>query len=155
MGFTLVTHVGTLVDDEETLGRLAAAYLMGTVTSNRVDLRRARALGHPLPPALFSPVRWIAEPSWGFEEFAPAVIVLWRRWGDCEDLAAWRIAELMEEGHGATPRITWRPRVLGGGARMHALIRHEPHCTCTICKHLPEKVRRDGFIEDPSRLLGM
>ena len=58
-------------------------------------------------------------------------------WGDCEDLACWRIAELRHHGKiNARPLIRWRKK--GGGMVYHALVRHP-----------------DGRTEDPSIALGM
>lgn len=60
-------------------------------------------------------------------------------WGDCEDLACWRIAELRHKGIAARPYIKWRASPTRPGMdRYHAVVR------------LP-----DGRIEDPSRSLGM
>jgi hypothetical protein len=59
-------------------------------------------------------------------------------WGDCEDLACWRVAELRELGKiNAKPFAKWRRRD-GGVYAYHALVL------------LP-----DGRIEDPSLVLGM
>lgn len=60
--------------------------------------------------------------------------ICWRRgYGDCEDLAAWRCAELRLSGVRATVEPKeMRPR------KWHAVVRHP-----------------DGRIEDPSRRLGM
>lgn len=55
--------------------------------------------------------------------------------GDCEDLACWRVAELMNAGVSASPYLRWADNVNGVH---HALVR------------LP-----DGRIEDPSLSLGM
>lgn len=60
-----------------------------------------------------------------------------RGFGDCEDLACWRIAELQAQGINAMPYLTWRSRG-NGSVVYHALVRHP-----------------DGLIEDPSRALGM
>jgi len=62
--------------------------------------------------------------------------VLSRGWGDCDDLAPYRVAELQEAGEKAKIRITWRR--VGKRRTYHVLVR-----------------RADGRIEDPSRLLGM
>jgi hypothetical protein len=53
-------------------------------------------------------------------------------WGDCEDLASWRVAELRYAGIAARPYIKWRKK------QHHALVL------------LP-----DGRVEDPSLALGM
>lgn len=66
------------------------------------------------------------------EVFRQIPEVLRRGEGDCEDLAAWRIAELRERGINAQPRITKH------GNFFHVAVR------------LP-----DGRIDDPSKRLGM
>lgn len=56
-------------------------------------------------------------------------------WGDCEDLAAWRAAELRVSGQDPDASVgTYR----SGRRRYHAIV-----------------VRGDGSVEDPSRVLGM
>lgn len=58
--------------------------------------------------------------------------------GDCEDLAAWRCADLLRAGERARPVFVERPRLKGGGRLFHILVQ-----------------RADGSLEDPSRILGM
>jgi hypothetical protein len=58
--------------------------------------------------------------------------------GDCEDLACYRVAELNTWGIIAGPYIKWRRNPKTGNYTYHALVR-----------------RPDGKIEDPSRALGM
>jgi hypothetical protein len=103
------------------------------VLVNRLYLRT-----HHVPPLYRSGVRYKQEPDDGTpEEFAAIPEVLRRGWGDCDDLAPWRVAELQEAGERARVRITWRRR--GNGRRLyHVVVR-----------------RGDGRVEDPSRLLGM
>jgi hypothetical protein len=57
--------------------------------------------------------------------------------GDCDNVAAWRCAELRELGIAACPYITWRTRG-DGGMTYHVIVRWP-----------------DGSSEDPSLLLGM
>jgi hypothetical protein len=92
---------------------------------------------HPGTPPLYrSGVRYQREPL-GQEDWNAIPIVLARRFGDCEDLAAWRCAEIRRGGGACVPDFFWR--LLPGGVLMYHII-----------------VRRsDGRIEDPSRLLGM
>lgn len=86
-------------------------------------------------PALYdSGVRYVREPP-GSERWSPPSVVLGRGYGDCEDLASWRAAELRVTGE--DPRA--RARVVRSGPRTwHAIVE-----------------RGDGSIEDPSRILGM
>jgi hypothetical protein len=57
--------------------------------------------------------------------------------GDCDNVAAWRVAELRERGIPAKPYITWKRRA-DGGMTYHVIVRWP-----------------DGTSEDPSLLLGM
>lgn len=95
--------------------------------------QRQLARGH-FPPLYQAGVRYRREP--GANHWQTAREVLAARSGDCEDLAAWRVAELRESGedrkaycmirHGGRPGL-W-----------HILVR-----------------RGDGSTEDPSKILGM
>lgn len=114
--------------------RLAITGLMdGLVTANRIWLAAYRDT-----PALYdSPVLYQAEKQ--TEIWCDIPTILEKGFGDCEDLACWRIAELRNQGINAMPFITWRdnPGKIGGTI-YHALVRWP-----------------DGRIEDPSRALGM
>lgn len=83
-------------------------------------------------PTLYrSHVVYRAEPK-GQEFWQDIPTTFARGYGDCEDLACWRCAELNAAGVRAIPYIRWK------GPRYHALVR------------LP-----DGRVEDPSLALGM
>jgi hypothetical protein len=103
-------------------------------------LRAARRQGNPLPP-IYSPqanVRYRPEPNMGrFEEICSIVVLLARGVGDCDDLAAARIGELLEQGIKARSKIYWRQH--SGGRVFHAELR---------------RLDTDE-VEDPSSLLGM
>ncbi len=64
--------------------------------------------------------------------------VLELKFGDCEDLAAWRCAELRVRGINARPFLKWYNRPNQGITLYHVQVRHP-----------------DGSIEDPSAKLGM
>ena len=114
------------------LGTFIKPLLDALVVVNRLYLR-----SHHVPPLYKSGVRYLQEPADGKpEEFAAIPVVLARGWGDCDDLAPYRVAELQEAGEKARIRITWRR--VGKRRTYHVLVR-----------------RADGRIEDPSRLLGM
>lgn len=82
-----------------------------------------------------SPV--VYRPEVDTEDWQDIPTTIERGYGDCEDLACWRCAELrVFEGTSATPFIMWRDGP--NGAIYHALVK------------LP-----DGRIEDPSRAKGM
>lgn len=106
-----------------TLGALAK----GLVALNREILKR-----ETLPP-LYSRgagVHYKPEGA-GRERWQTALQVMGAGYGDCEDLAAWRAAELQNRGELARVTI-----VRTGPRRFHAVVR-----------------RGDGSIEDPSKIL--
>jgi hypothetical protein len=93
---------------------------------------------HPNTPLLYSSgVRYQREPR-GKEEWQdiPSALKLLR--GDCEDLAAWRAAELRQRGVFARGHLKWF---------------HSRDVNLTLY-HVQVKLP-DGSIEDPSRKLGM
>jgi hypothetical protein len=91
---------------------------------------------HPETPALYrAGVRYRREPE-GQERWASIPIVRRLGFGDCEDLATWRAAELVVRGERARP-ISSHQRTPRG-----------------ILYHI-RVLRADGRIEDPSRILGM
>ncbi len=92
---------------------------------------------HHVPPLYQSGVRYQNEPrQWKNEHFDTVPVVLKRGWGDCDDLAPWRCAELRHQGERARIRIQWKR--LPEGKLFHIVVRRE-----------------NGTIEDPSRILGM
>lgn len=105
------------------------------VALNLAFLRKA---GGRVPPLYRSGVRYRREaaPPPGqlrLERFQMIPEVLRNRAGDCEDLSAWRVAELRRGGVRAIPWI-----VQSGQRLYHVQVRHP-----------------DGRIEDPSKILGM
>jgi hypothetical protein len=115
------------------LGIAIKAILDAQVKINQLYLRL-----HNVPPLYSSGVRYREEdPTQGYEEFALIPIMIERGWGDCDDLAPWRCAELREAGEKACIRIQWR-RQASGSKLFHILVRRE-----------------NGVIEDPSLILGM
>lgn len=101
------------------------------VRASARDLARHARAGRPLPPLYRARVRYDASDA-GERWQVPSETYARRR-GDCEDLAAWRAAELRLNGEPARVVVyRSRPGVL------HAVVR-----------------RGDGRIEDPSRRLGM
>lgn len=108
--------------------------LYGLQRASFYDLLEARDRGEPYPLLYQSGVRYRPEPP-GREQWQLPWETLRLKNGDCEDLAAWRAAELwMYHGDMAARAIL---RDWGTGT-MHCLVRHG-----------------SGEIEDPSRLLGM
>ena len=122
-----------VVDFELAEGLRPEALLALLDALTRVDV--AQLERHPNTPPLYrSGVRYERE---GGEVFSDILTTLRRGWGDCEDLACWRVAELRRAGETRA-----RPHVTLGQEAGHPLF------------HI--RVRRgNGAIEDPSALLGM
>lgn len=102
---------------------------------------------HPRAPRLYSSgVRYVANGArtelW---RTVPEVLVLSRSTGgtDCQDLAAWRAAELVVRGQDPAARAVSRLYVLD-----------EPSGDSTMLFHAVVR-RGDGSVEDPSAALGM
>ncbi|HXI54636.1 MAG TPA: hypothetical protein VNO55_01150, partial [Polyangia bacterium] len=75
----------------------------------------------------------------GTENWLDIPTIIAAGWGDCEDLACWRVAELRQQGIKASPYAKWRR--INGVYHYHAMVR-----------------RFEGdkpVLEDPSRKLGM
>jgi hypothetical protein len=116
-------------------------FLEALVAANVVYLKH-----HPNTPKLYqSGVRYEAEQRDCFtfpetcpteEDFKGIPYLLHDGYGDCEDLACWRVAELLVEGHDVQPYFTWR--LVGNTLLYHIMVRYA-----------------DGRIEDPSKVLGM
>ena len=99
------------------------------------ELNRQYLRHNPTTPLLYkSGVVYQREPEAIREEFATIPQVLRQGWGDCDDLAPWRSAELAEL-HG----IDALPDVLNPRPGLYHIIVRYP----------------DGHTEDPSRILGM
>lgn len=123
-------------DIPDRLGAAALdAALEGLVEVGVAELSDPRISGADEWPTLYtSGVRYNRERD--SEDWNPPSNVLALGWGDCEDLAAWRTAELRVTGEDPTARAV----VIRSGPRTwHAVV-----------------AREDGTrIEDPSRMLGM
>ncbi len=115
-------------------GRYFAAALQGVVGVNRLWLQEMRAAGTPVPPLYKSGIVYKEEKN---EAFCPIPAVQMRGWGDCDDLAAWRAAELNEAGETGARAVVRKSRS-GVPGRWHAVVR-----------------RADGTEEDPSLRCGM
>ena len=85
-----------------------------------------------LPDLYESGIKFAPEPNHGeFEEFALPWVTLARKWGDCDDLIIYRLAQIISEGTKAKVRCAFY------GNEMHVQIRHQ-----------------NGSLEDPSQKLG-
>lgn len=126
-----------------TLGSAIKPILEALVIIDQLYIRT-----HKVPRLYDSRVRYENEPvntaklggidrRYRIEDFAAIPAVIERGWGDCDDLAPWRCAELREAGEKAKIRIQWK-RTRSGGKLFHIVVRRE-----------------DGSIEDPCAKLGM
>lgn len=99
-----------------------------------VDLNRHELRLYRLPPLYKSGVRYKREPKipGRREDWKTITQILKDKHGDCEDLTAWRVSELREQGIKAMPWLTKH------GNTWHVVVRYP-----------------DGKIEDPSKRLGM
>lgn len=123
-----------------------------------VDLAYLEWAGPGAPRLYTSGVRYVPEPP-GVEIFADIPHVLAAGGGDCDDLVAWRVAELRHtrEDPRAAVKLVAFPRrcpVSGrGSAALRAPLAPAQNEPCTLY-HV--QVRRGGgAVEDPSARLGM
>lgn len=139
----VVTYLDNQALKDPKVGAILARRLVQAVIASNVYFLHT----HPHTPLLYeSGVRYAREPNAGkFEEFADIRRVLKRKWGDCDDLVAWRCAEIQyREKRPAQPLIYWREHDRSAEGKPPLVIWHV-------------QVRRTdtGEVEDPSRLLGM
>lgn len=134
-----------LKDNPRVTAMVARGFLRGVIACNRL-LIRARLV----PPLYESGVRYQPEPWAGrFEEFADALTCYQRGWADCDDLSAWRCAEIQEAGGMAWPKIYWRDFTKDGESfRMY-------HGEVRIYERRGNKWVPTDIVEDVSRFLGM
>src|SRR5262249_45709634 len=133
---------------------------LGGVREPRGRAREGGRRGSPPPPLYESGVRYQREV--GTENWTDVARTLELGYGDCEDLACWRVAELRLQGHTVGPYIRFRR--VNGVYHFHALVMHyEP------IEQADEEGDDEGVlvasdagrrfrpvrIEDPSLRLGM
>lgn len=114
-------------------GTVIKAILDATVWVDLIYLRL-----HNVPALYQSGVRYQEEPAGQVESFDTIPAIIARGWGDCDDLAPWRVAELRLHGEKAKIRIQWKWNARMRTKMFHIVVRRE-----------------DGTIEDPSAILGM
>jgi hypothetical protein len=135
--FTLEMRLGGWGRDTppEDIAAVVRLMIEALATANLSQFR-----SNPFPALDTGAIRYDVEES--RELFDDATLVTARRSGDCDDLAAYRLAELWHDGEaGARALVRYVPSLdprLPAPWLFHALIR-----------------RADGTIEDPSRDLGM
>jgi hypothetical protein len=114
----------------------ALAFMLDTLTRWNAELMRVQ----PVPPLYQSGARYQRENYTGLhpEDWRDCLQVIRSGGGDCEDLAAYRAAELRVSGdQNAKCMFIERARP-DGGRLFHIVVQ-----------------RGDGSLEDPSRVLGM
>lgn len=90
---------------------------------------------HDKIPSIYKAgVKYLAED--GIEDWKSIPEIIRDGYGDCEDLASWRVAELQKQGINARPFL--KSRKLGNFFQYHVQVQFP-----------------NGFIEDPSLKLGM
>lgn len=134
-----------LKSDPRVVAMITRGFLQGVIACNRLLIRRRL-----VPPLYESGVVYKPEPWAGrFEEFADALTCYRRGWGDCDDLTAWRAAEIQENGGMAWPKVYWRDFVKDGeDYRMF-------HGEVRIWKKRGNRWVPTDEVEDVSRFLGM
>lgn len=176
----IVTNINPQLTDADQVADVARYFLRGVILANRLLIRAGK-----VPKLYTSGVRYRPEPwpstclkcgaknpprrstcsrcgskEMSFvEEFADALTVLKRGWGDCDDLSPWRTAELQEAGDlAADSKISWKVRCKNCAARVN----DSNGGACHRCGsrrrfrvfHVTTR-RGDGRVEDPSQYLGM
>lgn len=112
----------------------------------------AKGNGYPVPPLYLSGVRYEEDPP-GHEDWRDCYKVLERGKGDCDNLVAWRCAELRVAGVDCEPVLKWQwlssaDLIAAGYPRKHTPRKGVWLVHCLV--RFP-----DGSIEDPSKILGM
>lgn len=114
---------------------------------------------HHVPLLYSSGVRYQEEPRQRMpkgrrpnEEFAAVPAVYERGWGDCDDLAPWRCAELRKLGYKAQIRVQWKR--FPSGKLFHILVRRFGDVPDFNPRYMV-RTANGSVLEDPSRALGM
>lgn len=128
----------------ETANEVVAHEVLNALLECLVQLNVALMRSQKFPPLYTTRVRYRQEPL-GQENWRDAALVLRDGFGDCEDLAAYRVAELRVM-HQLPARCVfrWKMFVVGGKSRVKLY-------------HILVGVPHNGklLIEDPSKRLGM
>lgn len=157
----IVVQVNPRVEDPRAIAMIARGFLNGVILQNRLLIRAG------LVPQLYgSHILYRPEPWAGrFEEFADALVVAERGWGDCDDLVAYRCAEIIEAGGMAKPKVYWRTSCEQCEVSFPRAVPQCPRCGTQTSRHFHGELRifaKRGSrwvptdnVEDPSRFLGM
>jgi hypothetical protein len=107
-----------------------------------------------IPPLYLSGVRYQEEPvDWSYEHFDTIPVVMTRAWGDCDDLAPWRAAELRftKQDPKADVMVKWKTNPASGRKLYHVVVRRS-NARADGKNFIADKF---GVYEDPSKVLGM
>tara|TARA_R100001244_G_scaffold132394_1_gene108868 strand:- start:14065 stop:14523 length:459 start_codon:yes stop_codon:yes gene_type:complete len=110
--------------------------LQALVQANREELKTSRIDGKRIPKLYKAGVVYRRENN--AEVWKDAINIYADGFGDCEDLACWRVAELQNAGKKARPYIRHHQNKETGFLLYHVLVQ-----------------RANGKLEDPSAILGM
>jgi|SRR5882672_6449750 len=135
------------LDNPESRNECLQVMLWALVIWDQRLIRAHRKQGTPLPGIYTAGIRYQSEPE-GSEEWLDIPAILQQNWGDCEELAAWRVAELRDAGIQARP--AWRHR------RVQSEDTGKEYSMYHIVVAVPSSTAKGGYeIEDPSAKLGM
>ncbi len=140
--------------DSEDRSRFAPLVILleALVQINEFHLLRGDESGRPYPKLYKSGIYYREEKP-GYEDWPDVPTLLRQGWGDCEDLAAYRAAELRVMGIQAQAVIKWkwipRDRMVEAGYPTNSLPRDGIWLVHCLVQY------PDGSIEDPSKKLGM
>lgn len=163
MGFAALMNVADdqqpWTQDSRVLACIIKPLLDASVIGNRLYLR----LFPNTPPLYRAGVHYQEEPPTYVtfadgrkvvvEEFASLPIVYKRHWGDCDDLAPIRIAELLNRGEKASLRVQWRKQP--SGRKLYHILLRRPAGVSDFDPRFMVRAPDGTVLEDPSRALGM
>ncbi len=126
-------QLGTFDDNlpPDTMAYLITSWIEALAKTNYVYLQM-----YPDTVALYDSGVYYREEPFGEEDFFDIPTVLQQGFADCEDLAAWRVAEYWSVGLSATPLVSWDV-FRNGDVLFHV------------------RVQTPYGLEDPSAALGM
>lgn len=120
--------------EPDVMAELITSWIRPLIDTNVVFLRSHKV------PALYRSGVYYKEEEFGKEDFFDIPTVAAQGFADCEDLAAWRAAELRVAGYWAEPLVTWEAIEFEDGS-------------LDVLFHV--QVMTQNGVEDPSAILGM
>jgi hypothetical protein len=121
---------------------------------NRAAHRKSGGKVPLIPPLYRSGVVYKEEPqNWDLEHFDTIPVVYPRKWGDCDDLAPIRVAELVFTGEDRRANIMVKWKGLPDGKRLYHIVVRRSNIRRADGFQFFKDER--GFYEDPCKVLGM